>query len=95
MEIGLLSKQEVKTSDKRIKDFDVGTGQGRLSHKISANYGCYTASQWKNWTLLYSLFVLDGLLPEEHMRCWQAFVLGFKFLTCPVISVLMYYKKLT
>lgn len=67
MEIGLLNKQDVKTMEKRIKDFDVGTGLGRLPHKISANYGCYTASQWKNWTLLHSLFVLDGLLPEEHM----------------------------
>ncbi|KAK2552418.1 hypothetical protein P5673_026500 [Acropora cervicornis] len=77
MEIDLLSKQDVKTMEKRIKDFDVGTGLGRLPHKISANYGSYTASQWKNWTLFYSLFVLDGLLPEEHMRCWQAFVLAF------------------
>ena len=55
---------------------------------MSANYGCYTASQWKNWTLVYSLFVLNGLLPEEHMRCWQAFVLACKFLTRPVITAL-------
>jgi len=55
---------------------------------MSANYGCYTASQWKNWTLVYSLFVLNGLLPEEHMQCWQAFVLACKFLTRPVITTL-------
>ena len=88
MEQGLLSKQDIQTMEKRIKEFDVGTGLGRLPHKISANYGCYTASQWKNWTLIYSLFVLDGLLPEEHMRCWQAFVLACKFLTRPVITVM-------
>ncbi|XP_022784123.1 uncharacterized protein LOC111324758 [Stylophora pistillata] len=57
-------------------------------HTKLANYGCYTASQWKNWTLVYSLFVLDGLLPKEHMRCWQAFVLACKFLTRPVITAL-------
>ena len=74
--------------ERRIKLFDVGTGLGRLPHKISANYGCYTASQWKNWTLIYSLFVLNGPLPVEHMRCWQAFVLACKFLTRPVITAM-------
>ena len=88
MKLGLLNKKDIQAMEKRIKEFDVGTGLGRLPHKISANYGCYTASQWKNWTLVYSLFVLDGLLPEEHMRCWQAFVLACKFLTRPVISAL-------
>ena len=88
MEQGLLNKKDIQTIEKRIKEFDVGTGLGRLPHKISANYGCYTASQWKNWTLIYSLYVLDGLLSEEHMRCWQAFVLACKFLTRPVITAL-------
>ena len=76
IEQNLLSKKDIQTMEKRIKEFDVGTGLGRLPHKMSANYGCYTASQWKNWTLVYSLFVLNGLLPEDHMRCWQAFVLA-------------------
>lgn len=86
MEQGLLKKQDIKTVEKRIGNFDVGTGLGRQPHKISANYGCYTASQWKNWTLVYSLFVLDGLLPKEHLHYWQAFVLACKFLSRPVIS---------
>lgn len=54
---GLLEKGDIKKLEERIREFDVGTGLGRLTHKISANYGCYTASQWKNWTLIYSLFV--------------------------------------
>jgi len=88
IEQNILSKQDIQTMEKRIKEFDVGTGLGRLPHKMSANYGCYTASQWKNWTLVYCLFVLNGLLPEEHMQCWQAFVLACKFLTRPVITTL-------
>ena len=88
MEQGLLNKKDIQTIEKRIEEFDVGTGFGRLPHKISANYGCYTASQWKNWTLIYSLYVLDGLLSEKHMRCWQAFVLACKFLTRPVMTAL-------
>lgn len=45
----------------------------RLPHKIASNYGGYTASQWKNWTLIYSLFCLKDLLPERHIICWQKF----------------------
>ena len=78
--------KEAGHQEKSVKEFDVGTGLERLPHKISANYGCYTASQWKNWALVYSLFVLDGLLPKEHLQCRQAFVLACKYLSRPVIS---------
>ena len=77
----LWMKQDIQAKEKRITEFDVGIGLERLTHKISAMYGCYTAPQWKNWMLFYSLFVLDVLLLEEHMQCWQAFVLACKFLT--------------
>ena len=85
---GILSKQNILEIDKKIKGFDVGTGLGRIPHKLSSNYGCYTASQWKNWTLVFSSFVLKGILPVEHFQCWQSFVLGCKFLVRPVISVI-------
>ena len=54
---GLLEKGDIKKLEERIREFDVGTGLERLTRKISANHGCYTASQWENWTLIYSLFV--------------------------------------
>ena len=53
----LLSKKNLEILEQKIHLFDVGTGNGRLPHKIASNYGGYTASQWKNWTLIYSLFV--------------------------------------
>ena len=63
-----------------------GLGGCHTGCQLLSNY--ITASQWKNWTLIYSLFVLNGLLPEEHMQCWQAFVLACKFLTRLVITAL-------
>jgi len=83
---GILTKQGVEKIERKLKDFEICTGHGRLPHKISANYGCYTASQWKNWTLIYSMHVLQGILPEKHLQCWQAFVLACKFLVKPVVS---------
>lgn len=81
-----LTKKELKNLEDKISSFDVGTGIGRLPHRIASNYGGYTASQWKNWTLIYSMFCLKGILPENHVRCWQTFVLACQYLCSPVIS---------
>ena len=81
-----LMKKDLKILEERIHSFDVGTGIGRLPHRIASNYGGYTTSQWKNWTLIYSMFCLKGLLPESHLRCWQTFVLACQYLCSPVMS---------
>lgn len=57
-----------------------------MPKRIASNYGGYTASQWKNWTLIYSMFCLKGLLPDSHLRCWQTFVLACQYLCTPVLS---------
>ena len=82
----LLSKKDLKVLEDRINYFDVGTGIGRLLHKTASDYGGYTASQWKNWILIYSMFFLKDLLPETHLRCWQTFVLACQYLCTPVLS---------
>lgn len=56
-----LTKKDLKVIETRINSFDIGTGIGRLPHRIASNYGSYTASQWKNWTLIYSLFCLKSV----------------------------------
>lgn len=62
--------------------FDIG----RLPKVISSNYGSYTVEQWKNWTLVYLLYALKDVLPEQHLQCWQSFVLACKYLCKPIIS---------
>ena len=81
-----LTKKDLKVLEERIHMLDVGTGIGRLPHRIASNYGSYTASQWKNWTLLYSMYCLKGLLPEIHIKCWQTFVLACQYLSSPVLT---------
>ena len=41
---------------------------------ISSGFSGFTAEQWKNWTLYYSLFCLTDILPSRHYQCWQLFV---------------------
>ena len=48
---------------------------GRLPLHIEFG-STFTAQQWKNWTLYFFVMCLFDLLPIEHFRCWQSFVLA-------------------
>lgn len=82
----LLTKAKLKVIEERIHNLDVGTGVGRLPHKISSNHGRYKASQWMNWTLIYSTYALHGLLPKEHLNTWHTFVMACRLLTVPSLT---------
>ena len=44
---------------------------GRIPRKIASNFVAFTADEWKNWTVVFSLY---GILPDEHYRYWYKFV---------------------
>ena len=54
----------------------VPAGIGRIPHKIASGFSSFSADQWKNWTIYYSLIVLHNKLPKEHLECWRHFVLA-------------------
>lgn len=41
---------------------------GRIPRKIASSFGGFTAEQWKNWVIVYSMFTLRGILPQEHYK---------------------------
>ena len=47
---------------------------GRIPGKIGNSFSGFTADQWQNWTVVFSLYALQGILPEEHLNCWRSFV---------------------
>ena len=47
---------------------------GRIPTKIFYSFSGFTAEQWKNWTLIFSLYSLEELLPYQHYQCWHLFV---------------------
>ena len=54
---------------------------GRVPYKISSGFSGFTAEQWKNWTLYFSLFALKDAIPWHHYNCWLLFVKAC-FLLC-------------
>ena len=65
---------------------NVPTDAGKVPYNMESNYGSMTAKEWKNWVLIYSMYCLDGVLPQNHIAVWQTFVLSCKYFCQLVIS---------
>lgn len=46
-----------------------------MSSVFSSNCTSFTAHEWKLWTLLYSTYILEGILPAQT-KIWTHFVIG-------------------
>ena len=83
---GILQDEQLKLIQVRVDSIIVPATIGRIPKKIASAFGGVTAEQWMNWTLFFSLYALRGLIPEQHYRCWEAFVLACRLLSSPVLS---------
>lgn len=86
IEKDLISKENMKATQSRVDSIRVPIDIGRIPRKIASSFSGFTAEQWKNWVVAYSLFALRSILPQEHYVCWQAFVLSCFFLCRREIS---------
>ncbi len=63
--------QEIQTKvDKFVTPDDIG----RIPTKIASGFSGFTADQWRNWTIIFSLYTLKDILPHHHYNCWHLFV---------------------
>lgn len=60
--------------------FNPPAGIGRIPRKIESAFASFTADKWKHWTLIYSVYALYKVIPEEHYKCWCLFVDGCQIL---------------
>ncbi|XP_058880312.1 uncharacterized protein LOC131737148 [Acipenser ruthenus] len=70
-EQGILTDKDMKSIQEKIDDFEVPSDLGRIPNKIQSSF---TADQWKNWTLYFSIPCLTGILPSQHLEIWKLFV---------------------
>ncbi len=59
---------------------------GRIPRKIASGFSGFTAYQWKNWTTIFSLFCLKGLIGDKHYDMWSDFVQACIIICSRVIS---------
>ena len=86
-EKGYLSTAQLDTIQAQCDRFVVPSDVGRIPHKISSGFASFTADQWKNWTLIYSLVTLRGVLPTNDYNCWRLYVQACSLVCSKAISV--------
>ena len=59
---------------------------GLIPYKISSNFARLTANEWKDWTLIFSLISLYGMIPQEHLTCWELFVSACTIFSSSILS---------
>ena len=74
IEEDIITKAGLEKLQERIEEISSLSDIGRLPGNIKSNYGGYTATQWKNFVFLFSMYALKGVLPDQHLHYWQSFL---------------------
>ena len=53
---------------------------GRIPHKIFSGFALFTADQFKNWIVYFSVIALWDILTPNDLECWRHFVLACRLL---------------
>lgn len=85
---GILNDGKLSEIDNRIGMLTLPSDMGRLARKVSKCYKSMKADEWKHWTLVYSMFALQGVLPKEDLNIWCLFVKACQIICSRSISIL-------
>ena len=81
MDKGIITNHDFEVIQKRIDACTVPPDIGRIPYKILSGFSSFTADQFKNWVVYYSVLSLRDILSGEHLECWRHFVLACRILT--------------
>ena len=82
----LFSKNDIDKINERLETMAAVTDNGWAPKGIGANWGAWTAFEWKSWVLVYSSYCLEGILEKEHMEVWMEYVEACRYLSKPTLS---------
>ena len=65
----------------------VPTDIGRIPYKIHSGFSSFSADQWKNWVVYFSLITMRDTLSSDVLECWRHFVQACRVLSTKQISL--------
>lgn len=82
----ILINASLKLTDERARSVNIASDSGRLPHGFASNWTSFTGHEWKLWTVVCLMSVLEGVLPEPHISIWQHFVLAWQVICKSPVS---------
>ena len=85
-EIEILNDDAFKKIEANLDGIEAPSDIGKLPTKLVSAFGSFTADELKNWTVLFSIYALTDVMPEEHLEYWRSFVLASRILCSKVLT---------
>ncbi|XP_056015784.1 uncharacterized protein LOC125660837 isoform X1 [Ostrea edulis] len=86
LHLKVLHLDQLSLIQQKVDSVDAASNIGAIPRKIASSFGGFTAEQWKNWTIFFSIFALVDILPKTDLEVWRNFVLACRTLTSKFIS---------
>lgn len=84
---GILNDISLQQIQEKVDKAEVPSDVGKLPGKIDKfSFDGFTADEIKNWTLIFSIYALHGILPKRHLECWRLFVISCQYLCNQAIT---------
>ena len=68
-ELGYLNKASLEKLQEKTNEFVVQCDIGKIPQKIASSFDGFTADEYKNWTILFSMYALKGIVPASENLC--------------------------
>ena len=85
-ELGCLQKNELEQLQENVDEFVVPCHVGKIPKKIVSSFDGFTSDEYKNWTILFSIYCLKDTVPVPDIECLRKFVLACQYLSRRIIS---------
>ena len=82
----ILSPTDFNIVQSKMDKVKVPSDIGRIPYKIASGFSSFTADQFKNWVIYFSLLTLRDKLIGDHLECWRHFVLACRLLCSKFIT---------
>ena len=76
LDCGIICFNDLAVIQGRIDSCVVPPDIGRIPHKIQSGFSSFTADQYKNWVIYFSIITLQGIITGARLECWRHFVLA-------------------
>lgn len=87
IELGLITEHQFDLVQNRTDQIVCPPDIGRIPVKIKSGFASFTADQYKNWIVYFSLFSLRDILFGPDIECWRHFILACRYLCSREISL--------
>lgn len=86
MKTGLITESNFDVIQARIDKTICHPDIGQIPNKVHSGFASFTADQYKNWIIHFSLLSLRDILSGPDLECWWHFILACRYLCSRKIS---------